>query len=598
MLVMKNKLIVIEEKIEKSMAIFIREIMENDDFGPFKLNKPGNIEFGDYTTSAAMEVFAFLGESLKLKYKNPRILASALMEHLERAITLKDLVEKIEVAGPGFVNIWLKNKVWVDLFKNDFYQVGFGKTESRTYVVEYSSPNIAKPFTIGHLRSTIIGATLANLLESIGARVIRDNHLGDWGTQFGKQIVAIEKWGNLDEVGKSQNPIKDLVALYIKFHREAEKNEELNDEARLVFKKMEDGDEKYLSMWQKIIDLSMKEFDKIYDKLCVQFSENEGKGYGESFVRDKTELVVKQLKEKKLLKRSREAMIVEYSEEEKLAPLMILKKDGSSLYATRDLAMDWWRKEKHGENIKIINEVGKEQSLYFKQLYRLEELLGWFKKEQRVHVAHGLYRFKDRKMSTRKGDVVWLEDIWSQAEEKVRAISKIELSDEDVNIIVNGAIKWNDLVREAVNDIDFDLEVMLSLKGNSGSYMQYTGVRIQSIIKKSDFAVYGESDLSKISKKLIDLKVWAQLKTLELNSEQMKLVKKVMQYGEVKRRATKILKTNILASYLFELAQDFNNFYNKSEILNNESNLVITKVIGIVLSDGLNILGIKIPSKM
>ena len=594
---MKNKLIAIEEKIEKVMAVFIREIMENDDFGPFKLSKPGSVDFGDYTSNVAMEMFAFLNDEHKLKYKNPRMLALALADQLNREILLGELVEKIEVAGPGFINIYLKNQVWLDLFKNDFDRVVFEKSESKTYVVEYSSPNIAKPFTIGHLRSTIIGAALANLLESIGARVIRDNHLGDWGTQFGKQIVAIEKWGNLSEIEKSQNPIKDLVALYIKFHQEAEKNEELNDEARLVFKKMEDGDKKYLSMWQKIIDLSMREFDRIYDKLCVQFSENEGKGYGESFVRNKTELVVKQLKEKKLLKRSREAMIVEYPEE-KLAPLMILKKDGSSLYATRDLAMDWWRKEKHGENIKIINEVGREQSLYFKQLYRLEELLGWFEKEQRVHVAHGLYRFKDRKMSTRKGDVVWLEDIWSQAEEKVRTISKIELNDEDVNIIVNGAIKWNDLVREALNDIDFDLEVMLSLKGNSGSYMQYTGVRIQSIIKKSDFMAYGEFDLSKISKILIDLKVWTQLKTLELNSEQMKLVKKIMQYGEVKKRAAKLLKTNVLASYLFELAQDFNNFYNKSEILNNKSNLVITKVIGIVLSDGLNILGIKIPSKM
>ena len=589
----------IEQRIIKELGIVAKLEAEKAVFGPIKLNKPEESRFGDYTTNMTMQFFSSLSKEKQATLKNPRDWAGELKKGIEKNGKLNDIVKQIEVAGGGFINFYLTDQVKIDILI-DFLKFGyrFPEEKGKTYLVEFSSPNIAKPFTVGHLRSTIIGAAIANLLQATGKKVIRDNHLGDWGTQFGKQVVAIEKWGNWEEIEKSATPVRILVDLYVQFHDEADKDPTLEDEAREVFTKMEQGNKEYLSMWQKIVDLSMKEFDQIYKELGVFFDENEGKGFGESAVINQMSEVIDELEEKNLLVNSRAAEIVEFPKETKLPPLMILKKDGSTLYATRDLATDKRRLEHYGPDLTIINEVGKEQSLYFQQLFKLEEMLGWFKPGQRVHVAHGLYRFQDRKMSTRKGDVIWLADIKQAAVERIKATSKSQLSQEDIDKIAWGAIKWNDLSREAINDIDFDLETMLSLKGNSGSYMQYTAVRIQSIWQKS-----ANGNQTKSLKELIDQSKIANdfeqvLPELKLEEAELNLVSQLNGAKKALERAAGELAPQILANYLFELAQKFNNYYAGHEILGNETRLLLTKAIGLVLVSGFEILMIEIPSKM
>ncbi|MDO5561695.1 MAG: arginine--tRNA ligase [bacterium] len=564
----------------------------------FSLEKPPEADFGDFATNFALILFPQL--PLPKSPKSPRSLAEEIAANLQNAPEITSLVEKITVAGAGFINFYLSAKVKQQLVVEQLSMsapsiVDFG--QQKEVLVEFSSPNIAKPFTIAHLRSTIIGAAVANLLETSGYKVYRDNHLGDWGTQFGKQLVALEKWGNLEEIENSGAPIKKLVDLYVRFHQEAEQQPRLVDEARETFSKLEKKDQNLLSKWQKIIDISMKEFDKIYSKLGIQFSENEGKGYGESFALQFTESVIDELRKQNLLKESQGAQIVEFAPADHLPPLIIVKNDGSSIYATRDLATDQFRRQKYGPEIIIINEVGKEQSLYFRQLYRVEELLGWFKPGQRIHVGHGLYRFKDRKMSTRKGEIIWLNDVLESVLTRVTEINP-DLPLVDREKISLGAIKWNDLSREAASDIDFDLEQMLNLKGNSGAYLQYTTVRARSVLKKAENEVFAGFPL---------LQWWSKEKNADLKeffakqkivADEMALLNQLLRYPTSLQMATEKLAPHILATYLYQLAQEFNNFYNAGKIGDNLWRLSLTKLTEMILNNGLCILGIQIPDKM
>lgn len=592
------------QEVEKIIRQTLQELINNyvveDKKISFTLEKPPETKFGDWATNVALVSLPLL--------KNPtratsgRQLAEKMIKELKEKLELKAIIEKIELAGPGFINFYLQKKVKIEQL---VLRVEENSPEIETVdkkklvLVEFSSPNIAKPFTIGHLRSTIIGAAIANLLEATGNQVKRDNHLGDWGTQFGKQLVALAEWGNLEEIEQSEEPIKKLVELYVRFHEEAEKNLLLDEQAREIFAKLEAGDQKYLSMWQKIVDLSMKEFNVIYDKLCIQFSENEGKGYGESFAVKLSGAVVEELKEKGLLKESQGAQIVEFTTETKLPPLIIIKKDGASIYATRDLAIDKFRLDQYGPEVKIINEVGKEQSLYFKQLYKIEEMLGWFKPGQRVHIAHGLYRFKDRKMSTRKGEVIWLNDVIEAAIKKVKELNT-DIGETDSQKIAIGAIKWNDLSREAINDIDFDLEQMLNLKGNSGAYMQYSVVRMRSVLQKSENEVFEQLPLwewwTRTQREQLLIKI--DENGTSWKTDEIALLDKTMNYGKIVARASDNLAPHLLATYLYELAQEFNNFYNNGKIGDNLRRLTLTKLTELTLTNGLAILGIQIPDKM
>lgn len=565
-----------------------------------ELSTPVQQDHGDYASNLALVLFGKLDDKKKneLGVKNPRELAEWIVGKLQargkspsfaKASEGKQkpkVIDKIEVAGPGFINFFLSQDYLIEniqeIAKNGI-SLSQEENQGKKIILEYSSPNIAKPFTIGHLRSTIIGDALANIYESLGWQVYRDNHLGDWGTQFGKQIYAIKTWGDLEKLENSDNPVKDLVALYVKFHEEAEKNPELEEEGRRWFKRLEDGDQEARELWQKCIDWSLKEFKRIYSKLDVEFTENNGIGYGESFFEDKMQPVITELKDKGLLSEGKEgAKIIEFTESEKLPPLMIIKKDGATLYATRDLAADRFRKQKYDDDVVVVNEVGAEQSLYFKQIFKAEELLGWFDQGQRVHVSHGLYRFKDKKMSTRKGNVVWLEDVFAEAVKQVKKRSKPALTDDDIEKIAIGALKWNDLRREASSDVIFDLEEMTRMTGNSGPYLQYSYVRCVNVLKKAKIDV----SITKHIDTLLSNKVSFD------NMIEIDILRNLLQYSDVVKMAATEYQPHHIPTYLYQLAQQYNKMYAKLPIAESPSRLLLTIAVMRVLEHGLGLLGI------
>jgi arginyl-tRNA synthetase len=483
------------------------------------------------------------------------------------------------------------------------------KNKGKEVVVEYSSPNIAKPFTIGHLRTTVIGDVIANLLEATGWRVFRDNHLGDWGTQFGKQIWAIKNIGDEAKIDASSDPVKELVDLYVKFHQMAEENPALEEEGRAWFKKLEEGDPEARRLWKKCIEWSLKEFRRVYDLLHIYFTENDGVGYGESFFEDKMTPIVNELEEKKLLTESEGAKLV-FFKDDKYPPMMVIKKDGATLYATRDLATDKFRLNHYGKDILVINEVGAEQALYFKQLFELEQMLGWYKPGQRIHIKHGMYRFKDMKMSTRKGNVIWLEDVLKEAYKRVAQKQESQdLSETEIWKIAIGAIKWNDLKREAIKEVAFDWDEIVNLQGNSGPYVQYAYVRCQAV-------------LAKAAEQGVNINTWADLDFSAsssahpdndesiFNSEEKNVAQKLVQFDQVVQRSAENFAPHQLCTYLFELAQTFNTFYNQHSILGKEGitageptstqekRLLLTLATAKVLQQGLKVLGIETVERM
>lgn len=559
----------------------------NEKMPGFVVEHPADESRGDWATNVALQQPRSLGG--QAMFKNPRELAEKIVVELKKSEVLGEVVDlpRIEVAGPGFINFWLK-KEWLVAelkqilnLKEKYGTNEFGK--GKLAIVEYSSPNIAKPFTIGHLRSTVIGDAIANLLEANGWRVLRDNHLGDWGTQFGKQICAIKHWGDIDKIAKSEFPVKELVALYVKFHEEAEKDPTLEDEAREWFKKLEDGDKEARELWQKCIDWSWVGFSKIYELLKIEHSAefNQGRGLGESFFEDKMGVVIAQLEKKKLLGIGKEDAKLVFFEKDKLPPLMIIKKDGASLYATRDLATDKYRLEKYKPNL-VVNEVGAEQSLYFRQLFEIEKMLGWYKEGQRVHVGHGMFRFKEGKMSTRKGNVIWLEEVLSEAIKRAAALGKGEKNDVSQKVGI-GALKWNDLKGDPKRDIVFDWDEVLNMQGNSGPYIQYTFARAGSILAKS-----GKDGLMESVGE-------------PSNEDEGSVLRMIYQYPEVVVEAARNFTPQVVATYLFGLAQRFNGFYNLNQVVGGENEdfrLGLVAAVAQVLKNGLSLLGIEVVEKM
>lgn len=547
------------------------------------LTHPTDLSHGDYATNIALRL------ANKLK-KSPMELAQKIAD----AIPKNELIDRVEVIKPGFINIHLSPIQLLKQLKQnsskDFNISSFFTKKNKTVIVEYSSPNIAKPFTIGHLRSTIIGDAVANILEAVGYDVKRDNHVGDWGTQFGKLIYAIQEWGSLKEIEASPRPVKILVELYVKFHDEADKNKEIEERAREKFKLLESGDKDARALWNKCVEWSWKEFDFIYKKLGIKFTENDGRGYGESFFEKDLQSVVENLKNKKLIKKSEGAEIVEFVGE-KYPPLMITKSDGASLYVTRDLATDKFRKYKYGNDILVINEVGAEQTLYFRQLYELEVMLGWFTKDQRVHIAHGLYRFKDQKMSTRKGNTIWLEDVIEEAESRASKLGSNSMVGSEVAI---ASLKWNDLKHTPQQDVIFDWEVLLNMQGNSGPYMLYTFVRASSILRDQTLSDLPAEALAKVG---------VSGGKSPLSPEESQLLRLLVKYPEVVEQAAQRYSPSDVATYLYSIAQAFNLFYQKHSVLKSEGHsrafrLQLTASTANILQSGLNLLGIQTVEKM
>lgn len=533
----------------------------------FPIEATQNPDFGDYSSNIA------------LQSKNPREKANQVIIKLQKDKKVSEIIEKIEIAGSGFINFWLKKDVLVD----NLIQIGkqeekYGTSDSgkgKSVVIDYSSPNIAKPFGIGHLRSTIIGQALYNLYKFLGYEVIGDNHLGDWGTQFGKLLYMIKK-ENLKDFS-----IDKLEELYTEFHKLAQdptKGEGLESEARSWFKKLEDGDIEAKSTWQKCVDVSLKEFERIYNILGVKIDF----AFGESYYDSEMGQMMDNPEVKKHLQKGEDgALIIDLTKVGIKTPLMFLKADGATTYATRDLATIIFRERKWDPDI-IIYEVGAEQSLHFQQLFAAARLLGLVKDSVKlVHTAHGLYLAPDgKKFSTRKGKTIKLEEVLDEA---VNRAKKLGNSDTNVAKMVGvGAIKYYDLMHAVTSNVVFDWEKMMNLEGNSGPYLQYTVARTNSVVVKAKGG-RGEG------------------KPNEFDKQELSLLRSLIKFENAVYDSALSYSPNILCNYLYDLAQKYNTFYNKDKIIGGENEgfrLDLTSATGQVLKNGLELLGIQVPERM
>ncbi len=547
-----------------------------------ELEHPELEEHGDFSSNVALQEYSKSktlnsNDQINSKFKNPKEYA----EELAGKIKIDDLVQKVEVAGPGFLNIWLQTDALIKELQRVLNEAGdYGKSqigEGKTVVIDYSAPNIAKRFGIGHLRSTIIGQALYNIYAFLGYKTIGDNHLGDWGTQFGKILFMIS------DLGLSMNDlsIDDLEKLYVDFHKKAIEDPNLEDKGREWFKKLEDGDPIARKLWQACVDISIKEFDRIYSLLGVQIDYS----YGEAFYSDKMEAVIVDAKAKKVAVGSEGALVIEIPGTK--IPLMLVKSDGTSTYANRDLAALKFRKVTWNPDL-VIYEVGNEQTLHFEQVFAAARILGYVSKDTKlVHTRHGLYLNPDgKKFSTRKGDTVNLEEVLEEAIDRAKKMG----SEETAKAVGVGAIKYFDLSHNIQSDIVFDWESIMALDGNSGPYIQYAYARIQSILQKANF----EIRISKFEFNLIS----------ELSKEEIKILRWVYKFPEVVEAAAERFAPNLVCQYLYELAGRFNTFYNQHSILSADNievrkfRWLLTAATGQVLENGLKLLGIEALGRM
>ncbi len=532
-----------------------------------ELEHPQEDSFGDYSTSVALK------EAAKSK-KEARELAEELLEKLEEEGIVG--VEEIKLAGAGFINLYLSEE-WLISQAEKVVKKGerYGRSswgKDRRMLIDYSAPNIAKQFSVGHLRSTIIGQAIYNLYDFGGWETIGDNHLGDWGTQFGMIIAAVEEEGlNIDKMSVTQ-----MEDLYVEYNKKAKEDEEYQEKAREAFLRLEKGEEEAKKIWQEAVKVSMEEFVKIYDLLDVKID----MALGESFYEDKMGKVIKEAKESGIaVEGEGGSWIVEF---EDMPPAMLVKSDGATTYFTRDLATVKHRvSDDKLKSDLYVYEVGAEQKLHFRQVFAAAEKLGWVENDQLVHVAHGLVLdSKGKKMSTRKGTVESMEELLDKAIKKAESIN--EKSAQKVGV---GAVKFNDLKHEPQTSYRFDWEQALSLEGDSGPYLQYTAVRCKSVLSKSE-------------KKKSD---WSEVDWEEVSDEGKRVLRWMYRFPQKVKESAVKFAPNILASYLLELGQRYNSFYNKRQIIDSENEdlrLLLTAASGQIFENGLGILGIKVPSKM
>jgi len=535
------------------------------------LERPNDNNHGDFSTNIALIV-------AKKEKKNPKEVANKIVEELMENLGEMEKVKKIEVAGAGFVNIFLKNDFLIKEIEKINYENEFREKlnkygQNKTLVIDYSAPNIAKPFGIGHLRSTNIGQAIYNTYKILGWKCIGDNHIGDWGTQFGKLIVAIKKYNKK----KIENlTVEDLEKMYVQFHKDAETDENLVIEGRKWFEKLENGDKEARDIWQKCIDISWIEFNRVYELLGVKIDNV----LGESFYEDKLKAVTEEIIEKGITKESENAVIIEFDD---MPPAMLTKSDGTTTYFGRDLATIKYRKKTWNPDL-VIYEVGADQALHFRQLFRVVEMMGWMNGKKLVHIAHGLIRWKGGKFSTRKGDTIHLSDVIEKAREKAKSMAK-EINNESIEKIAIGAIKFSDLATDPRKDVIFDWDKVMSLEGNSGPYLQYTYVRAKSVLDKS--RIDEQKNIFNIP---ISLAAAEEKMVRELSRFEEKIVESANRYSPA-----------VLAEYLLNMARSFNEFYENNRIIDSEEEdfrIFLTKVVTSVLKTGLKILGIETVEKM
>ena len=536
------------------------------------LEKPKSSEMGD---------IAFPAFSLaKVERKAPQAIAGEIAEKIDTTG-----FEKVVATGP-YLNFFLdKAAISADILraviseKADYGQQDIGHGQNVT--LDMSSPNIAKPFSVGHLRSTVIADALGHIYSKLGYKAIRINHLGDWGKQFGMLIVAYKLWGDKEAI--EANPIDELLKLYVRINAEADENPELDEQARQWFKKLEDGDQEAWKLWQWFRDESLVEFNRIYDKLDVSFDYF----HGEAFYNDKMDEGIQILEDKNLLQESKGAQIVNL-EKYDLPPALIKKSDGATLYITRDIATAMYR-HRTFNFAKNIYVVGQEQSHHFKQLKAVLKEMGFDWSDDMIHVSFGLVTKNKKKLSTRKGNIIRLEPTLDEAE--ARALTQIEAKNpglENKEAVAHavgvGAVKFYDLKTDRDNGYDFDLEAMVSFEGETGPYVQYAYARIQSILRKAAFVPASDANYT-----LHDAESWDIIKLLQ-------------DFPSIIQRAADKYDPSIVAKYAINLAQSFNKYYAHTRILDEnperDSRLALAYATGIVLKEALRLLGVDAPEKM
>ncbi|UQS85247.1 arginine--tRNA ligase [Apilactobacillus apisilvae] len=537
-----------------------------------KIERPKNSTMGD---------LAFPTFILAKKFrKAPQQIATDIVEKINQ-----ENFDHVEAAGP-YVNFFLdKSKYSANVIetilkeKNDYGKNNDGKGGNVT--IDMSSPNIAKPISMGHLRSTVIGNSVANILTKNGYKPIKDNHLGDWGTQFGKLITAYLMWGNEEDVKK--DPINNLVKYYVKFHKVDKEKPELDDVARDWFRKLENGDEEATKLWKWFREVSIDAFEKIYKKLGVSFDTYNG----EAFYNDKLQGVVDDLDKKGLLSKSQGATIVDL-DKYNLNPALILKSDGASLYITRDIATAIYRDQTYKPAMNLYV-VGSEQTYYFKQLKAVLTEMGVPSAKDLHHIPFGLITVNGKKLSTRSGRIILLDEVLDDSIE----IAKKQIADKNPDLpnkdevakeVGVGAIVFGDLQNEKINNIDFNLEDQLRFEGETGPYVQYARARAESILRKS-----GNTDFSASKKQLNDAESWNVIKLLNDFPQRVKM-------------ACAEFEPSVIAKYSLRLAKAFNKYYAHTKILEDndqkDARLALVKSVSIVLKESLSLLGVKSPEEM
>ena len=568
-------------KLKKLFSKNINNIFGADYAQKVDIQNSTKKEFGDFQTNFAMV-------SSKLIGKNPREIANTLVDNFAE----NDIIEKLEIAGPGFINIYLKNSFLNEEIKkveNEKYDFSFLNTD-KTVIIDYSSPNIAKRMHIGHLRSTIIGDSIKRILQFLGFHTLADNHIGDWGTQFGKLIVAYKNW--LDRKAYAEDPIGELERIYVLFSEESKKNPALEDEAREELKKLQLGDEHNQKLWKEFIDISLKEYNKVYDRLDVNFDYY----YGESFYNDLMPSVLEELKKKSIAREDQGALVV-FFENDKLPPAIVQKKDGSFLYTTSDLATMKFRKYELNVDEAVYLTDDRQQN-HFKQVFEIGELLGEPYNYKKTHVVFGIMRFGDGMIfSSRSGNIIRLVDLLDEAKTQVKKVidEKNPNIPEDekekiAEIVGSGAIKYFDLSQNRTSDITFTWDKVLSFEGNTGPYLQYTYVRIMSIFRRL------KAENINVENKNIILE--------DMNGIERELAVELLRFPQAVVKSYESYRPNIIADYLFDMAKLFNNFYNSSSILKEEdkkvmdAQILLAEKTSFVLKQGLNLLGIQTVNKM
>lgn len=528
----------------------------------------------------ALPVFAWAKEFKKA----PPVLAQELA--LKLSINKPPGLASIEALS-GFVNFTFEGRFVQDLLLKEILnkrgKVGFSTIGAgKKLLIDFSSPNVAKPMHVGHLRATVIGQAIVNLAKSQGYQVIGLNHLGDWGVQFGKLAWAYMKWGK--EYPFDEKPFESLYSLYVRFHEEAEKNPELNEEGSKIFKRLEDGDPEIHKMWERFVKISLDDCTRIWNQLGVKHDLIRG----ESFYNDRLKPVEDDLQAKGLLEESEGAMVVRL-DDSNMPPCLIRKSDGASLYATRDLASAIYRMEELKADLNLYV-VGMDQTLHFRQVFKVLDKMGYPWVKNCHHISFGMYRFKDGRISSRKGNAISLEDVLLKATELVREIianknPSLQNADQVARQVGIGAIVFNDLMNDRVKNVDFDWDRALDFEGDSGPYVQYCGVRCLSLMRK-----YGKPVAQKIDV-LLD------------SPEEKELLRTLLNFEDTLRNAFENFKPHFVAGYLFEVCHRFSQFYTKCRIIGEAadveaSRMTLVQLVHAVLEEGLRILGIELPEAM